>query len=44
MVQDAAEARMAAMPQAAIHLRQPDLILDLKSIHRLLLEMEKNSC
>jgi len=44
VVQDPAEARMPAMPQAAIRLRQPDLILDLKSIHSLLLEMGKNSC
>lgn len=44
VVQDPAEAHMPAMPQAAIRLRQPDLILDLKSIHRLLLEMGKNSC
>ncbi|MDB5778585.1 MAG: CheB methylesterase [Polaromonas sp.] len=44
VVQDPAEARMAVMPEAAIRLRQPDLILDLKSIHSLLLEMGKNSC
>ncbi|MBG6075218.1 chemotaxis protein CheB [Polaromonas sp. CG_9.11] len=44
VVQDPAEARMPVMPEAAIRLRQPDLILDLKSIHRLLLEMGKNSC
>ena len=44
VVQDPAEARMDAMPQAAIRLRQPDLILDLKSIHKLLLEIGKNSC
>jgi two-component system chemotaxis response regulator CheB len=44
VVQDPAEARMTAMPEAAIRLRQPDLILDLKSIHSLLLEMGKNSC
>ena len=44
VVQDPSEARMPVMPQAAISLRQPDLILDLKSIHSLLLEMGKNSC
>ena len=44
VVQDPAEAHMPAMPEAAIRLRQPDLILDLKSIHSLLLEMGKNSC
>ena len=44
VVQDPAEAHMAAMPEAAIRLRQPDLIIDLKSIHSLLLEMGKNSC
>lgn len=44
VVQDPAEARMPVMPEAAIRLRQPDLILDLKSIHSLLLEMGKNSC
>ena len=44
VVQDPAEAQMPAMPEAAIRLRQPDLILDLKSIHSLLLEMGKNSC
>ena len=44
VVQDPAEARMAVMPQAAIRLRQPDLILDLKSIHSLLLELGNNSC
>jgi two-component system chemotaxis response regulator CheB len=41
VVQDPAEARMPAMPEAAIRLRQPDLILDLRSIHSLLLEMGK---
>ena len=44
VVQDPAEACMAVMPEAAIRLRQPDLILDLKSIHSLLLELGKNSC
>ncbi|CDS53940.1 Protein-glutamate methylesterase [Polaromonas sp. CG9_12] len=44
VVQDPNEARMPVMPEAAIRLRQPDLILDLKSIHSLLLEMGKNSC
>lgn len=44
VVQDPAEAQMPAMPEAAIRLCPPDLILDLKSIHSLLLEMGKNSC
>ncbi|MBH1957737.1 chemotaxis protein CheB [Polaromonas sp.] len=44
VVQDPAEAQMPTMPEAAIRQRQPDLILDLKSIRSLLLEMGKNSC
>lgn len=44
VVQDPAGARMGAMPEAAIGLRQPDLILDLKGIHSLLLELGKNAC
>lgn len=44
VVQNPAEAHMAVMPEAAIHLRPPDLVLDLKSIRALLLEIGKNSC
>lgn len=42
VVQDPAEAHMAVMPEAAIRQRQPDLILDLKSIRALLVEIGKN--
>ncbi|MDB5929289.1 MAG: CheB methylesterase [Polaromonas sp.] len=41
VVQDPAEAEMPTMPEAAIRLARPDLILDLKGIRSLLLEMEQ---
>jgi two-component system chemotaxis response regulator CheB len=42
VVQDPAEAAVAAMPQAAIRRRAPDLILRLADIHALLLELDKH--
>ncbi|NRR33335.1 chemotaxis protein CheB [Oxalobacteraceae bacterium] len=42
IVQDPAEAQVPVMPQEAIRLRAPDLILPLWDIHRLLLKLEKN--
>lgn len=44
VAQDPAEALMPTMPQAAIRLRQPDLILDLKSIRSLLSDIGKSPC
>jgi two-component system chemotaxis response regulator CheB len=41
VVQDPAEAEIPTMPEAAIRLARPDLILDLKGIRSLLLEMEQ---
>ena len=41
VAQDPAEAEMPTMPEAAIRLARPDLILDLKGIRSLLLEMEQ---
>jgi len=42
VVQDPAEAEVATMPNAAIRLRTPDLILPLNDIHTLLLMLENN--
>ncbi|WP_343730492.1 chemotaxis protein CheB [Duganella sp.] len=42
VVQDPREADVPTMPQEAIALRQPDLILTLDDIHTLLLMLEKN--
>jgi two-component system chemotaxis response regulator CheB len=44
VVQDPLEAQVATMPEAAIRAQQPDLILGLKDIRRLLLQLDKNSC
>lgn len=44
VVQDPLEAQVATMPEAAIRAQQPDLILGLKDIGRLLLQLDKNSC
>ncbi|MES2414820.1 MAG: chemotaxis protein CheB [Pseudomonadota bacterium] len=44
VVQDPNEAQVATMPEAAINLLQPDLILKLGDIRSLLLQLDKNSC
>lgn len=41
IVQDPQEAQIATMPQAAIDIMQPDLILPLGEIHNLLLTLDK---
>jgi len=42
VVQDPLEAEVPTMPQEAIRLRQPDLILPLDEIHTLLMMLENN--
>jgi two-component system chemotaxis response regulator CheB len=44
VVQDPAEAQVATMPDAALALQQPDHILTLHGIGRLLVELEGTSC
>jgi two-component system chemotaxis response regulator CheB len=44
VVQEPLEAQAAHMPKAAIRAQQPDLILRLEDIRRLLLELDKDSC
>ncbi len=44
VVQDPAEAEVAAMPEAAIRKLHPDLILTLDGIRSLLLKLDGNSC
>jgi two-component system chemotaxis response regulator CheB len=44
IVQDPAEAQVATMPEAAIALLQPDYILPLHGISRLLVELERIAC
>ena len=44
VVQDPAEAQVATMPDAALALQQPDHILTLHGIGRLLVELERTSC
>ena len=44
VVQDPAEAQVATMPDAALALQQPDYILTLHGIGRLLVELEGTSC
>ncbi|OLF53586.1 chemotaxis protein CheB [Pseudomonas chlororaphis] len=44
IVQDPAEAQVATMPEAAIALHQPDYILPLHGISRLLVELERSAC
>ncbi|GGY92822.1 chemotaxis protein CheB [Pseudoduganella plicata] len=41
VVQDPVEAQVAVMPNEAIRLRQPDLVLNLQEIRSLLLKLEK---
>ncbi|WP_198972052.1 chemotaxis protein CheB [Xylophilus sp. ASV27] len=42
-VQDPASARVATMPAAALALRQPDRVLDLPGLRRLLIELDETS-
>ncbi|KQQ32703.1 chemotaxis protein CheB [Duganella sp. Leaf126] len=42
VVQDPQDAEVATMPQEAIRVRRPDLVLPLDAIHTLLLKLEKN--
>ena len=42
VVQDPQDAEVATMPQEAIRVRHPDLVLPLDAIHTLLLKLEKN--
>ncbi len=44
VVQDPAEAQVATMPEAAIRKLQPDLILRLDAIRKLILQLDKTSC
>ena len=44
IVQDPREAQVATMPEAALALQQPDYILPLRGISRLLAELERTSC
>ena len=44
VVQDPLEAQVPTMPEAAIRMSQPDLILRLNDIRSLLIQMERNSC
>lgn len=44
VVQDPAQARVATMPEAALALIQPDHILSLEGIAKLLAELEKRAC
>jgi len=44
VVQDPAEAQVATMPAAALKLHQPDHILPLRGIGRLLVELERIAC
>lgn len=44
VVQDPAEAEVAAMPEAAIRVLRPNLILTLDGIRSLLLKLDGNSC
>lgn len=44
VVQDPLEAQVPTMPEAAIRLSPPDLILRLDDIRSLLLQMDRNSC
>ena len=44
VVQDPQEAQVATMPDAALALHQPDYILSLRGISRLLVELERISC
>jgi two-component system chemotaxis response regulator CheB len=44
IVQDPKEAQVATMPQAALDLHQPDHILPVNGIGRLLVELERIAC
>ncbi|MCO7573640.1 chemotaxis protein CheB [Pseudomonas chlororaphis] len=44
IVQDPSEARVSTMPEAALALQQPDYILPLRGISRLLAELERIAC
>ncbi|WP_248802415.1 chemotaxis protein CheB [Pseudomonas sp. MWU13-2100] len=44
VVQDPNDARVATMPQAALTLHQPDYLLSLQGIGRLLVELERITC
>jgi len=44
VVQDPREARVATMPEAALALLQPDYLLSLQGIGRLLVELERTPC
>ncbi|MDI2590081.1 chemotaxis protein CheB [Pseudomonas sp. N3-W] len=44
VVQDPDEAQVATMPKAALDLHQPDHILSIHGIGRLLVELERNAC
>ncbi len=44
IVQDPGEARVSTMPEAALALQQPDYILPLRGISRLLAELERIAC
>lgn len=44
VVQDPLEAQVPTMPEAAIRMSQPDLILRLDDIRSLLIQMDRNSC
>ena len=44
VVQDPQEAQVATMPDAALALHQPDYILPLRGISRLLVELERIAC
>ena len=44
IVQDPQEAQVATMPQAALNIQQPDHVLTLNGIGRLLVELERIAC
>jgi two-component system chemotaxis response regulator CheB len=44
IVQDPEEAQIATMPQAALDLHQPDYILPIRGIGRLIVELEQIAC
>jgi two-component system chemotaxis response regulator CheB len=44
IVQDPQEAQVATMPQAALDIHQPDHILPIRGIGRLLVELERIAC
>jgi two-component system chemotaxis response regulator CheB len=44
VVQDPAEAQVSTMPQAALDIHQPDHILPIRGIGRLIVELEQIAC